>query len=220
MGHEDKDQPMATRKVRFRNVDPAVDAYIEAAPDFAKPILWKIREAFHKACPEVQEKMRWSSPSFDYKGLLGGMAAFKRHVSLGFWKSKLMDDPHGLIAGGAKQSHHHIKFTSVDDMPPDHVLEDYIRQAVALNEAGAKPDKAKKASDQRRLDIPEDLAAALAANPAAKATFDAFSYSHKKEYVEWIAGAKRESTRQKRLATTIEWLSEGKPRNWKYVNRC
>ena len=63
---------------------------------------------------------------------------------------------------------------------------------------------------------PPDLAAALKKNAQARATFDGFSPSHKKEYIEWIVEAKRDETRQRRLSQAIEMLAEGKTRNWKY----
>jgi uncharacterized protein YdeI (YjbR/CyaY-like superfamily) len=64
--------------------------------------------------------------------------------------------------------------------------------------------------------VPQDLKSALARNAKARAAFEGFSPSHRREYVEWIEDAKRDDTRRKRLATAIEWMGEGKPRNWKY----
>lgn len=193
-------------------VDPRVDAYIEKSADFAKPILRHIRELVHKACPDIQETMKWSFPHFDHQGTVCSMASFKQHCALGFWKQSLMEQDAFPAEKTAMGSFGRI--TSVKDLPPDKVMIALIHQAVELNEKGIKV--AKKPVDKKDLVVPADLTKALSKNKAAKTAFDKFSYSHKKEYVQWIEEAKTEPTRNKRLATTVEWLSEGKSRNWKY----
>lgn len=97
----------------------------------------------------------------------------------------------------------------------------YVRKAAELNEAGVKPPSSPrpKPGEKRELSVPDFLNAALKQNKKAQLNFDNFSYSHKKEYVEWLTGAKREETRQKRLDTALAWITEGKPQNWKYM-RC
>ena len=198
---------------------PQVDAYIAKAAPYAQPILEKIREAFHAAHPEVTESMKWSVPHFEYKGVLGSMAAFKQHVNWGFWKAKLMADPKGILGGmgDERTSMGAVKLTSEKDLPPKKVMVEYVREAIRLNEEGVKVERAPSARSATPLEIPDDLAAALKKDKKAQAAFDAFPPSHKREYVEWITEAKQEATRQKRLATTLEWLAEGKPRNWKYM---
>lgn len=195
---------------------PEVDAYIAKSPEYARPILDKIRKLFHKACPPIEETMKWNFPHFEHQGIVGSMAAFKRHVSFGFWKGGLLKDPHKLFAGVGSTVMSAFKLSAVADLPADKVLLAYIREAVALNEQGVKLPK--KPAAKKALVVPDDLLAALKKNKKAQATFEAFSYSNKKEYVEWITEAKQEATRQKRLATAILWLSEGKDRNWKYHN--
>ncbi len=203
----------------------AVDAYIRSAAPFARPILERIRAIFHKASPDITEAMKWNVPHFEHQGLLGGMAAFKKHVSLGFWKSKLMDDPANLFNSDPKASMCSIKFMDVSDVPSEKVLIGYIRQAMALNDPDVVARQcalnAAKAAPPRPVIVPPDLAAALKqpANAAARETFEKFPPSHKREYAEWINEAKREETRQSRLATTLEWLNEGKPKNWKYMKK-
>ncbi len=203
----------------MKNASPEFDAYIAQSAPFARPILKKIRSLFHKACPEVQEVMKWSAPHFEYKGLLGSMAAFKQHVSWGFWKAGLMNDPKGLLIGVGNTAMAAAKVTNVNDLPDDKTIIAYIHEAVRLNDEGVKVPRP-KASERKELVVPDDLAVALKKNKKALATFNGFSYSHKKEYVEWIVGAKQEATRQRRLATAIEWLAEGKSRNWKYERHC
>ena len=193
-------------------VDPRVDAYIEKSADFAKLILRHIRKLVHKACPDIQETMKWSFPHFDHKGTVCSMASFKQHCALGFWKQSLMEQDAFPAEKTAMGSFGRI--TSVKDLPPDKVMVALIHQAVELNEKGIKV--AKKPVDKKELVVPADLTKALSKNKSAKAAFDKFSYSHKKEYVQWIEEAKTEPTRNKRLATTVEWLSEGKSKNWKY----
>lgn len=195
-------------------LDPRVDAYIDKSADFAKPILIHIRKLVHKACPDINETMKWSFPHFDHKGTVCSMASFKQHCAFGFWKQSLMEQDAFPAEKTAMGSFGRI--TSIKDLPPDKVMIRLVQQAVELNEKGVKV--AKKPVEKKELVIPKDLTAALSKNKPAKIAFDKFSYSHKKEYVQWIEEAKTEATRNKRLATTVEWLSEGKSRNWKYEN--
>ena len=193
-----------------------VDAYIAESADFARPILQRIRKLFHEGCPEIEEQIKWGCPHFDYKGMVGGMAAFKEHVSFGFWKSRLMSDPHQLFVTGPKASMCVIKAGSPADLPPDRVFVQYVEEAVALNDADVKaPRPAAKAKPPPQA--PDDLTTALNKNAQARATFDAFSPSQKREYIAWIAEARRDDTRRKRLATAVEWIAQGKRRNWKYM---
>ena len=193
-------------------VDPRVDAYIEKSAEFAKPVLIHIRKLVHKACPDITETMKWSFPHFDHKGTVCSMASFKQHLAFGFWKQTLLEQDAFPAEKTAMGSFGRI--TSVKDLPTDKVMIGLIQQAVELNEKGIKV--AKKPVEKKELIVPKDLTSALSKNKTAKATFDKFSPSHKREYVAWIEEAKTEPTRNKRLATTVEWLSEGKPRNWKY----
>jgi hypothetical protein len=194
--------------------DPRIDAYIEKSADFAKPIMMHLRKLIHKASPKITENIKWSMPAFEYKGLVCGFAAFKQHCTFGFWKHSLLDldERFENTAMGSFG-----RLTSKKDLPSDEVLIKLIRQAVELNEKGIKVAKKPPAS-KKELVVPDYLTKALKKNKAAQKTFENFPYSCKKEYVEWLTEAKTEPTREKRLATTIEWLSEGKRRNWKYEN--
>ena len=195
-------------------VDPRVDAYIEKSAEFSKPILVHIRKLVHKACPDITETMKWSFPHFDHKGTVCSMASFKQHCAFGFWKQALLEQDAFPAEKTAMGSFGRI--TTVKDLPTDKVMIGLIQQAVELNEKGIKV--AKKRVEKKELVVPKDLTSALSKNKTAKTTFDKFSPSHKREYVAWIEEAKTEPTRNKRLATTVEWLSEGKSRNWKYEN--
>jgi uncharacterized protein YdeI (YjbR/CyaY-like superfamily) len=199
---------------------PEVDAYIAKAAPFAQPILEKIRDAFHAASPEVTEVMKWSAPFFDYKGMLGNMAAFKNHVSWGFWKAQLMKDPHGILsATGEGGSMFGGKASSVKDLPSKKVMLEYIKEAMRLNDEGVKIKRGPSARSATPLEVPADLSAALEKDKRAKSAFEAFSPSQKREYVEWLNDARQDATRAKRLATAVEWMAEGKPRNWKYMKK-
>lgn len=193
--------------------DPRIDAYIERAAPFAQPILARVRELVHEACPDVEETMKWSMPTFMHAGaILCGMAAFKQHASFGYWK-------HALVVGeGAPRDGmgSYGKMTSLKDLPPKKTLIAHIKKAMKLNESGVKSAPARKAAPKLPPEAPADLLAALQKNKAAKAAYDGFPPSCKREYVEWIVEAKREDTRAKRLAQAIEWMAEGKRRNWKY----
>ena len=192
--------------------DPRFDAYIARQADFAKPILNHLREVVHAACPDCEETLKWSSPSFMYKGeILAGMAAFKQHATFGFWKGSLVVGKGEEMMSGMGQFG---RLTSVGDLPPRKQLEALVKKAMKLTDDGVKTvrDKHKKAE----FTVPQDLRAAIDAVPAAAATFAAFPPSAQREYVEWVSEAKRDETRTKRLNQTVEWLAEGKRRNWKY----
>jgi uncharacterized protein YdeI (YjbR/CyaY-like superfamily) len=194
--------------------DPRIDAYIARQADFARPILEHLRSAVHAACPEVEESVKWSMPHFLHKGqMLAGMGAFKAHVTFGFWRGKEVLGETGAERDAMGQFG---RLASIDDLPEPPVLEALIRKAMALAEAGPKPRP--KAAPKPAPETPEDLRDALAAAPAARATFEAFPPSCRREYVEWIVEAKRPETRGKRVAQAVEWMAEGKRRNWKYEN--
>jgi len=191
--------------------DPRVDAYIDEAAQFAKPILSHIRKLVHAACPDAQETLKWNCPHFEHRGILLGMAAFKQHCVVNFWKGnlilgKLPDEDCAMGQFG--------RITSLADLPRDKILTGYIKRAVKLNEAGIK--KPAPARARKKLSVPDYFLAALKKNRAALATFENFSPSCKREYVEWVSEAKREETRAKRIKTAIEWMAQGKPHNWKY----
>ena len=196
-------------------LDPRVDAYIDKSADFAKPILTHVRQLIHEVCPDVKETLKWSMPAFEYKGILCGLAAFKEHATFGFWKHSLMGlgDRAEATAMGSFG-----KLQSLKDLPSDAKVKKLIKEAMRLNDEGIKIEK-KVPKEKKELVVPAILLEALAKNAKAAETFDRLSYSHKKEYVQWISEAKTDATRDKRLATTIEWLTEGKARNWKY-ERC
>jgi uncharacterized protein YdeI (YjbR/CyaY-like superfamily) len=195
--------------------DPRVDAYIEASADFSKPILKQLRATVHDACPECEETMKWRFPHFEYKGMLCGMAAFKQHATFGFWKGSLVM-PEAEGGEAAKDGMGHFgKMATLADLPPKKVLTGYIKKAMALNDEGVKVERKPKAAP-KPVKVPADLSAALGRSKKAKAAFDAFSPSHKREYVEWITEAKSDDTRARRLKQAVEWIAEGKSRNWKY----
>lgn len=196
--------------------DPRVDAYIAKSAEFARPILTELRAIVHQACPEVEETIKWGFPHFQYRGILCSMAAFKEHASFGFWKAELLGLPNRGGEDGGMGSFG--KLTTRKDLPSKKALIALTKQAMALNAAGAPvPSRAKKAP-KAALPEPADFTQALKADNKAKATWDAFPPGCRREYLEWIGEAKREETRAKRLAQTLEWLAEGKKRNWKYEN--
>ena len=197
------------------NKDPRVDAYIEKSADFAKPVLTHLRKLVHKASPKISETVKWGMPAFEYKGIVCGIAAFKEHCTFGFWKHSLLDYNGFSTEKTAMGSFGRI--TSKKDLPSDDTIVKLVQQAVELNENGVKVAKPKPAA-KKELVVPNYLTDALKKNKAAQKTFENFPPGSKKEYVEWITEAKTEPTREKRLATTIEWLSEGRRRNWKYEN--
>jgi uncharacterized protein YdeI (YjbR/CyaY-like superfamily) len=192
--------------------DARVDAYIERQAAFAKPILTHLRDAVHAACPAAEEGIKWGMPTFLYKGeILAHLAAFNSHASFGFWRGSLVVGEENEQKGAMGQFG---RLISVADLPDEATLAELIRKAVSLADAGAKPPRNK--TTKVPLPVPDDLMAALQENKSALATFEAFSASCRREYAEWIIDAKRAETRAKRVAQAVEWMAEGKKRNWKY----
>lgn len=193
--------------------DKRVDAYIAASPDFAKPILKHLRAIIHATCPSAEETIKWRMPAFMYHGILCAMAAFKQHCAFGLFKHKLVFAD-ATVSDEAMGQFGRIR--ALSDLPPAKTIASYIRKGMVLNETGAKVPR--PPARKRALTVPSDLSAALKKNKRALAVFEKFAPSHKREYIEWIIEAKREETRAKRLAQAVEWIAEGKQRNWKYMN--
>ena len=198
--------------------DKRIDLYIANAKPFAQPILKHLRKLVHKGCPDVEETIKWGMPSFDYKGPFCSMAAFKEHAVFGFWKALLMKDAEKLKENQQNAMGHAGKIKSLKDLPSDTILMSWIKEAAKLNDDGVKLPPRKK-TENKDLVIPDYFINALSKNKKALQTFEKFSPSHKKEYVEWIIEAKSEETRNRRMDTAIEWISEGKGRNWKYERK-
>jgi uncharacterized protein YdeI (YjbR/CyaY-like superfamily) len=197
-----------------------IDAYILRSADFARPILDHIRKLVHKAWPGVEETIKWGMPFFQNNGsILCNMAAFKEHCAFGLWNASLLKDPEGILQIKDKNAMGHLdRLTSKKDLPSDKIMIAYIREAAELNEKGIKKPKPKTAP-KKELPIPEELMSALKKNKHALVAFEAFAPSHRREYIEWITEAKTDATREKRIATTIEWLNEGKSLRWKYQKK-
>jgi len=200
--------------------DKRIDAYILRSADFAIPILNHLRELVHAACPDVEETVKWSFPHFDYKGeMLCSMAGFKQHCVFGFWKASLMKDKKLMEnAKGETAMGHMGRITCLEDLPADTSMIRYIKEAMKLNDQGIKVER-KKPVAARAIEVPDYFTKELKKNKAALKTFEAFSPSNKKEYVIWITEAKTEDTRTRRIDQAVEWMADGKPRNWKYMKK-
>jgi uncharacterized protein YdeI (YjbR/CyaY-like superfamily) len=198
--------------------DARVDAYIAKSAGFARPILSHLRKIVHKGCPGVTETVKWGMPFFEYGGeIVCNMAGFKEHCSFGFWKASLLKDPEGVLKVKDRNSMGHLdRIGSLKDLPTDKILLALIKEAAQMNEQGIKKARPAAKAPKAALPEPAELTTALKRNKKARTAFDAFPPSHRREYIEWITEAKTEATREKRIATTVEWLVEGKSRNWKY----
>jgi uncharacterized protein YdeI (YjbR/CyaY-like superfamily) len=205
--------------------DPRVDAYIAAAPAFAQPILQRLRADVHAAVPDAVEAIKWSRPHFLLDGrILCGMSAFKAHCAFGLWANRdAAQAASGAEAGAAMGQFGRIE--TLADLPTPAAMKKLLREAAVASRAGAgtvaaEPERARAARPARApAEVPADLRAALDAQPAAARAFEAFPAGQRREYVDWITEAKRAETREKRLAQAVEWIAEGKHRNWKY-ERC
>jgi uncharacterized protein YdeI (YjbR/CyaY-like superfamily) len=206
--------------------DPRVDAYIAKSADFAKPILNHLRKLIHDTCPTVEETIKWGMPHFEYKGaaerkprVLCSMASFKQHCAFGFWYSQ-----GGLMSGEPKAAEstgmgQYGKISSLKDLPKTKELIKQIKESMKVHDSGIKPAPRPRSTEKKTLEIPDYFTAALKKSKKALTTFEGFNYSNKKEYVDWVTEAKTDETRKSRLATAVDWMSEGKPRNWKYMKK-
>jgi len=207
------------RASRMGKKDPRVDAYIARSADFAKPILRHIRNLVHAGCPDVDETIKWGFPHFEYKGVLCSMASFKAHCAFGFWKGSLLFDTKAPGGNGEEAMGQFGRITSLSDLPGEKAFIGYVKKAAKLNDEGVRLPARTRSRERKPLVIPSYFKAALGKNRNALAAFEDFSYSHRKEYVEWVSEAKTEETRQRRMQTAIEWMAEGKERNWKYAGK-
>ena len=192
--------------------DRRIDAYIAKAPEFARPILARLREGVHAGCPDVVETIKWRNPAFEHQGLLCGMAAFKKYCMFGFWKHELLasEDPR------ARETLDSLgRIASVDEMPSPTQLARFVKKAVKLNEEGVRAPR-RAAAAKKAVRMHPELKAALAENARARAAFEGFPPGARREYLEWIADAKQDATRARRIAQALEWVAQGKRRNWKY----
>ena len=194
--------------------DKRIDAYIAKSGEFARPILKVVRETVHEACPDCDETLKWSSPAFLHNGKIIVMAAaFKQHAAVRFWRGGLVvDDSTNKSKDGAGQFG---RLTKVSDLPPKKKFIDYIRKSMALN-AGEREVPKRSPTPKKELEIPLPFLAAIKKNKRALAAFEKFAPSHRREYIEWVSEAKREETRDKRIAQAVEQIAEGKSRHWKY----
>lgn len=204
----------------MKTKDERIDLYISKSAEFAKPILLHLRELIHTTCPDVQETIKWSFASFDYKGPMCSMASFKQHCAFGFWKASLMKDK-TLVANAESESSmgHYGKIKSLKDLPPDKKIIAHIKEAMLLNDKGIKLPPRKVTTAKKEIVVPDYFLKLLKKNKKAFAAFENFSPSHKREYVEWLTEAKTDETKNRRMETAMDWMSEGKSRNWKYIKK-
>jgi len=198
--------------------DDRVGAYISRSADFARPILAHLRALVHRVCPDVTETIKWGFPHFEHHGVLCSMASFKAHCAFGFWHAQMRSLAGAPLAADAAMGQFG-RIATLSDLPKNADLAALIRKAAALNAAGVRSVRAPGIKPRAPLDVPEDLAAAFRKNCGALGHFSAMSASHRREYIEWLVDAKRDETRRKRLATAIEWIGEGKSKEWKYRGR-
>lgn len=198
----------------MKNTNPKVDEYIKNAAPFAQPILKHVRELMHKGCPDLTETIKWGMPHFEYHGVIASMAAFKEHAVFGFWKQDLIPGMKQYIKEKEAMGSWG-RITSLEGIPPDNDIIEFVKVAAKLNEEGIKSPR--KAPKPVVVNMPDDFMNEIKKNKKALETYENFSPSNKRDYADWINTAKSEETRNERMKTAIEWMSEGKPRMWKYM---
>ena len=197
--------------------DTRIDTYISSSADFARPILTYLRDLIHEACPDVEETMKWSRPHFLYKGMLCAISAFKEHCCLASGIGARHRKRHGrqrkrngsvwtdhpALGSPLQKGSHRVR--------PRGDETERCWGEIPLADAG-------ESRPRRSWSFPTIWPVRTGGNPRAHATFENFSTSKKREYVEWLTEAKTPATRARRLETAVEWIAEGKSRNWKYSN--
>lgn len=194
--------------------DPRIDAYIAKAQPFAKPILKHLRGVVREGCPQCEETIKWGMPAFTHNGIVAIVASFKAHCAFVLWKA---DDVTPGINRSAMGSLGRI--TSVDDLPPKKTLIGYVKKRAELNEKGVKRPKPAAPRARKPVRVPPELASALKKSAKARTAWENFPPSHRREYVEWISGAKQAETKERRLKAALKQIAEGKPQNWKYMKK-
>lgn len=216
--------PVISEVAVRRGESRQIDAYIADAPEFAQPILTHLRSLVHKASPEIEEDIKWRQPFFLHRGsLLCFMAAFKQHCSFGFWGGEMgavmkQDGREG--EDGAKGSRGAFgRITSVADLPSNKEMMGYIKQAIAFTETAVDtPKSAKTRKPKPEVEPPAEFVLAMKQREGAAEAFATLSPSCRREYVNWILEAKRAETKERRIQTAVQWITEGKSLNWKYEN--
>lgn len=198
---------------------PQVDEYIEKSPDFAKPILNYLRETAHEFCPDAEEAIKWKFPTFMYKGkILCSIVSFKQYCSMGFWLHSEMKTLKNLETDVEKTNMFSLgKITKLENLPTKPQLKKIILEAMELTDMGITMKRA--APSKIEITVPDEFQNALNENKNALDVFKKSSPSFRKEYINWITEAKTETTRNKRMEQALEWISEGKGRNWKYERK-
>jgi uncharacterized protein YdeI (YjbR/CyaY-like superfamily) len=187
--------------------DPRVDAFIAKSAPFAKPILVHLRRLVHETCPTVEETIKWGMPFFMYEGILLATPAFKKHCAIIMWKGRLLGKDASYVTGPLRH------LTSLEELPPKRKLVGYIKALMKLNESGEKSARRSGPKFTKPLTVPPELKRALAQNQKAKKAFAAFPPSHKRQYADWIAQAKRDDTRERRVSAAIKMIAAGKSRS-------
>lgn len=200
----------------MKNTDHRVDEYIKNSAPFAIPILTHIRKLMHSGCPELTETIKWGMPHFEFHGVIGSMAAFKEHAVFGFWKQDLIPGMKKYIKEKEAMGSWG-RITTIEGIPPDEEIIEFVRVAAKLNNEGIKSPK--RELKPVVVDMPADFMESIRKNTKALETYENFSPSNKRDYAVWIQEAKTEETRTSRMATAVEWMSEGKPRMWKYMKK-
>ena len=197
--------------------DGRVDDYIGEAAPFAKPVLIYLRELLHRVVPDCEESIKWRMPFFIVAGRnIAHMAAFKHHCAFGIWSPAVAAEIKAQGGESETVMGNFGRITSIKDLPPEKTMARYVKMAAEGARAGKPTMPKRKPKPKGPIETPPAFARALARTPGAKKAFELLRPSHQREYTEWIAAAKREETRDRRIAKTLDLLAEGKSFNWKY----
>jgi hypothetical protein len=115
-------------RIKMPKRDPRVTRYIGKRAPFARPILKRLRKLIHEGGPKLEETIKWGMPAFIHKGrIVCGIAGFKAHCALWFWRSKT------VIGKKPKEGMGNFgRVTSVKDLPSAARIKAYVRKGIRL----------------------------------------------------------------------------------------
>ncbi|MCB0792148.1 MAG: DUF1801 domain-containing protein [Flavobacteriales bacterium] len=193
-----------------------INSHIAEQDEWKRRLMVRLRQLIHQVDPGIEETWRWNGPHFDRNGIMLGMSAHKTCVSIWFHKGALLKDPRRLFEPLEKDEAKGMRVYKLkeSDAIDEKAFTELVKQAVKLNEDGVKLSEAKPA--RKTLVVPPELESVLKKDQHAMTNWEGFSYSKKKDYIEWVTDAKREETRKRRIAQAFQLIRDGLALNERY----
>lgn len=193
---------------RYQSVEDYLDGHVEW-----RPLLERLRVIMNEC--EVEETVKWGQPCYTHEGKnVAGIGAFKEFVSVWFFQGALLRDEHGVLVNaqeGRTRAMRQWRFQAVEEID-ETLLRAYVDESIENQRQG----KAIKAERKKPVEVPDELAGALAEDREAGERFDALTPGKQREYTEYIAQAKLAETRVRRLEKILPMIRAGHGLNDRY----